>query len=104
MPGLPVHHQLLELAQTHVHQVDDVMQTSHPLSPPFPSVFNLLQHQGLLNELALRIGLPKYWSFSFNISPSNEYSGLICFRIHLFMWPCLVLAVECGIFNPVCGI
>ena len=46
-PGLPVHHQLLELAQTHIQGVSDAMQPSHPLSPPFPPAFNLSQHQGL---------------------------------------------------------
>ena len=46
-PGLPVHHQLLELAQTHVHQVSDAIQPSHPLSSPSPPAFNLSQHQGL---------------------------------------------------------
>ena len=47
MPGLPVHHQLLEIAQTHVHQVSDTIQPSHPLSSPSPPAFNLSQHQGL---------------------------------------------------------
>ena len=47
-PGLPVHHQLPELVQTHVHGVSDAIQTSHPLSPPSPPAFNLSQHQGLL--------------------------------------------------------
>ena len=82
--GLPVHHQLLELAQTHVHRVSDAIQPSHPLSSPSPPVFNLSQHQGLLKWVALRIRWPKYWSFSFNISLSNEYSGLISFRIDWF--------------------
>ena len=59
--------------------IESVMP-SHPLSSPSPPAFNLSQHQGLFNELALRIRWPKYWSFSFNISPSNEYSGLISFR------------------------
>ena len=80
-PGFPVHHQLLELAQTHVHWVGDAIQPSHPLSslllPPsiFPStrVFS--------NKSVLCIKWPKYWSFSFSISPSNEYSGLMSFRI-----------------------
>ena len=79
MPGLPVHHQLLELAQTHVHQVGDAIQPSHPLSLTSPPAFHLSQH--LSNELALCIRRPKYWSFSFNISPSNEYSGLISFKM-----------------------
>ena len=78
-PGLPVHHQLLELAQTQVHQVGDAIQPSHPLS--FPSAFSLSWHQGLSGESVLRIRWPKYWSFSFSISPSNEYSGLISFRM-----------------------
>ena len=71
-PGLPVHHQLLEFTQINVHRVSDAIQPSHPLSSP--SAFSLCQHQG-------RIRWPKYWSLSFNISPSNEYSGLISFRM-----------------------
>ena len=78
IPGFPVHHQLLELAQTHVHRVGDAIQPSHPLSSPFPPAFDLSQHQGL------HIRWPKYWSFSFSISPSNEYSRLISFRIACF--------------------
>ena len=80
-PGFPVHHQLLELTQTHVHRVGDAIQPSHPLSPSSPPAFNLSQHQGLRKESVLRIRWPKYWSFSFSISPSNEYSGLISFRV-----------------------
>ena len=83
MPGFPVLHHLLELTQTHVHRVGDAIQPSHPLSSPSPPAFNLFQHQGL-NELALHIRWPTYWSFSFSISPSNEYSGLISFRIDWF--------------------
>ena len=79
-PGLPVHHQLLELTHTHVHE--SVMPSNHlilcrPLLLPsiFPSI-------GVFsNELVLCIRWPKYWSFSFSISPSNEYSGLISFRM-----------------------
>ena len=78
-PCFPVHHQLPELTQTHVHRVGDAIQLSHLLSSPSPPAFNLSQHQGLFNESALRIRWPKSWSFSF-ISPSNEYSGLISFR------------------------
>ena len=74
MPGLPVHRQLSESTQTNVHGVGDTIQPSHPLSSPSPPVLNLSQHQG-------RIRGPKYWSFSFNISSSNEYPGLICFRM-----------------------
>ena len=80
-PAFPVHHQLLEFAQTHVHWVGDAIQPSHPLSSPAPPVFSLSQHQVFSNESVLCIRWPKDWSFSFNISPSNEYSGLISFRI-----------------------
>ena len=80
-PGLPVYHQLLEVAQTHVHWVGDAIQPSHPLLSPSSPAFNLSQHQGLSNEAVLHIRWPKYWSFSFSISPSNEHSGLISFRI-----------------------
>ena len=83
-PGLPVHHQLPEFTQTHVHQVGDAIQPSHPLSSPSPLAFNLSQHQGLFQESVLRITWPKYWSFSFSISPSNGYSGLISFRNEWF--------------------
>ena len=80
-PGLPVHQPLLELTQTHVHQVGFAIQPSHPLSAPSPPAFNLSQHQGLSRESVLPIRWPKYWSFSFSICPSNEYSGLISFRM-----------------------
>ena len=80
MPGLPVYHQLPELAQTHVHRIRDAIQPSHPLSFPSPLAFNLSQHQGFYNESVL-IRWSKYWSFSFSISPSNEYSVLISFWI-----------------------
>ena len=79
MPGFPVLHHLLELAQTHVHWVGDVIQSSHPLlypSPP-PSIFPSIRV--FSNESALHIRWSKYWSFSFNISPSNEYSGLVSY-------------------------
>ena len=80
-PGFPVHHQLPELAQSHGHWVNDTIQWSHPLSSPSPA-FNLSQHWVFSNESVLCICWANYWSFSFNISPSNEYSGLISFRIH----------------------
>jgi len=82
-PGLPVHHQLPEFTQTHVHWVSDTIQPSHPLSSPSPPALNPSQHQGFFfpNESALHIRWPKYWSFSFSISPSNKYSGLISFRM-----------------------
>ena len=80
-PGLPAHHQLPEFTQTHVHWVSDAIQPSHPLLSPSPPAFNLSQHQGLINESVLPIREGKYWCFSFNISPFNEYSGLISFRM-----------------------
>ena len=80
-PGSPVHHQHPELAQIHVHWVDNTIQPSHPLLSPSPPALNLSQHQGLSKESILRIRGPKYLSFSFSISPSNEYSGLISFRM-----------------------
>ena len=84
MPGFPVLHYLPEFAQTHVHRVSDVFQPFHPLSPPFPPPFNLSQHQGLFQCVGSSHQVAKYWSFSFNISHSNEYSGLISFRIEWF--------------------
>ena len=83
MLGFPVHYQLLELAQTHVHKVVDATQPSHPLLSPSPPARNLSQHQDLSNESALHIRWPKYWSFSFSISPTNEQPGLISFRMDL---------------------
>ena len=80
MPGFPIHHQLVELAQTHVHRVSDAIQPSHLLSSPSPPAFNRSQHQGFYSESVLHIRWPKYWRFIFSISP-NEYSGLISFRI-----------------------
>ena len=79
MPGLPVHHQLLEFAQTHVHRVSDAIQPSHPLSSPSPPAPNFSQHQSFSNESTLRMRWPKYWSFSFSIIPSKEIPGLISF-------------------------
>ena len=81
IPGLPVIHQLPEFTQTHVIWVSDAIQPSHPLSSPSPPDFNFSQVQGLSNESALHIRWPKDWTFSLRISPSNEYSGLICFRM-----------------------
>ena len=83
-PGIPVHYQLPEPAQIHAHGVGDAIQPSHPLSSPSPPAFNLSQHQVFFKESVLHIKWPKYWSFSFSISPSNEYSGLISFRIDWF--------------------
>ena len=79
-PGFPVHHQLLELTQTHVPQVGDAIQSSHSLSSTSPPAFSLSQHQGLFKWVSSSHQWPKYWNFSFSISPSNEYLGLISFR------------------------
>ena len=76
-PGFPVHHQFLELTQTHVHQVGDVIQLIHLLSSPSNPTFNHSQNQGFSSDSVLLIRWPKYRSFNFNISPFNEYSGLI---------------------------
>ena len=80
-PGLPVYHQHPESTQSHVHRVGDAIQPSHPLSSPFllPSIFPSIRV--FSNESALRIRWPKYWSFSFNISPSKEHPGPISFRM-----------------------
>ena len=83
-PGFPVHHLLLEFTQTHVHRVSDAIQPSHPLLFPSPPAFNLSQHQGLFKWMSSLHRVENYWSFSFSISPSNEYSGLISFRINWF--------------------
>ena len=80
-PGVPVHHQLLEPAQTHIHRISDAIKPFHPLSSPFllPSIF--LSIRVFSNESVLRIRWPTYWNFRFSISSSNEYSGLISFRM-----------------------
>ena len=70
-PGLPVHHQLPEFTETHVHRVSDAIQWSHPLSTPSPSAPNLPSIRVFSNQSVLHIRWPKDWSFSFNISPSN---------------------------------
>ena len=76
MPGFPVLHYLLELAQTHFHWVSDAIQPSHPLSPPSPPAFNLFQYQGLFQWVSYL-----HQVANLCISPSNEYSGLISFRM-----------------------
>ena len=81
MPGFPEHHQFLELPQIHVHQVGDAIQPSHPLSSPSSPTFILPSIRVFSTESVLCITLPKYWTFIFSISPSNEYSGLISFRM-----------------------
>ena len=80
-PGLPVHYQLPEFTQTHVHWVGDAIQHSHPLSSPSPPTFNLSQQQGLFKWVSSSHQVAKDWSFSFSISPSSEYPGLISFRM-----------------------
>ena len=80
-PGLPVHHQLLDFTQTHIHRVGDAIQPSHPLLPllllpPIPPSIRVFS-----NELALRMRWPKYWSFSFSIISSKEHPGLTSFRM-----------------------
>ena len=79
--GFSVHHHYPELNQTHVHWVSDTIQLSHPLSSPSPLPLIFPSISIFSNESVLRIRWPKDWSFSFNISPSDEYSGLISFRI-----------------------
>ena len=79
--GLPVHHQLLEFTQTHVHRVGDAIQPSHLLSIPSPPDPNPPSVRVFSNESTLCMRWPKYWSFSFSISPSEEHPGLISFRI-----------------------
>ena len=84
MPGFPVHHQLQKLAQTHVHQVGDAIQPSHPRSSLLllPSIFPGIRVFSKKSVLCIR--WPKHWSFSFSISLANEYSGLISFRMDWF--------------------
>ena len=84
MPGFPVHHQLTKTAQTHVHQVGNAIQEFHLLPSPFiwPSIFPSIRV--ISDKSVLRTRWPKDCSFSFSISPSNEYSGLISFRIDRF--------------------
>ena len=77
-PGLPVYHQLPDITKTRVHWVGDEIQPSRPLSSPSPPAPNPSEHQGLSNDSMFCIRWPKYWSFSFNISPSNEHPRLIC--------------------------
>ena len=81
MPGFPVHHQHLEPTQAHVHRVSDAIQLSHPLSSPSPPAFNPSQRQGLFQWVSSSHHVAKGLECQFRISPSNEYSGLISFRI-----------------------
>ena len=83
MPGLPVHHQLPEFTQTHVHQVHVAIQPSHPRSSPSPPAPKFLPASVFSNESTLCMRWPKYWTFSFSIIPSTEHPGLISFRMDL---------------------
>ena len=83
MPGFPVYHQLLELTQTHVHRVSDAIQPSHLLLSPSPA-FNLPASGPFPVSQSFEFRWSKYWSFSFRISPSNEYLGMISFRVNWF--------------------
>ena len=80
-PGLPVHHQLLEFTQTHVHWVGDAIQPSHPLLSPSPPAFNLSHYQGLFKWVSSSHQVAKILEFQLHISPSNEHPGLISFRM-----------------------
>ena len=80
-PGLPVHHQLPEFTQTHVNRASDAIQPSHPMVSPSPPAPNPSSLKVFSNESTLRMRWPKYWRFSFSISPSNEHPGLISFRM-----------------------
>ena len=80
-PGLLVHHWLPEFTQTHVHQVGDAIQPSHPLSSPSSPAPNPSQHQSLFQWVNSSHEMAKCWSFSFSISPSKEHPGLISFRM-----------------------
>ena len=81
IPGPPAHHQLPEFTQTHVRRISNAMQPSHPLFSPSPPASIFPSIRVFSNESGFHIGWPNYWSFSFSICPSNEYSGLISFRI-----------------------
>ena len=81
MPALPIHHQLPEFTQTHVHWVGGAIQPSHLLSSPSPPALNLSQHQGLFQWVSSSHQVAKVLEFQLQISPSNEYPGLISFRM-----------------------
>ena len=81
MPGLPVHHQLPEFTQTHVHWVGDAIQPSHPLSSPSPPAPNPSQHQGLFQWVNSSYEVARVLEFQLSVSPSSEHPGLISFRM-----------------------
>ena len=97
-PGLPVHHQLPEFTQTHVHCVSDAIQPSHPLWSPSPPALIFPNIRVFSNESVLHIRWPKNWSFSFNISPSNEHPGLVSFRMDWLDGVLIVIHQECCSF------
>ena len=82
--GFLVLHHLLEFAQTHALWISDAIQPSHPLLPSSPPALNLSQHPSLFKWVGSSYQVANYWSFSFSINPSNEYLGLISFRIDWF--------------------
>ena len=81
MPGLPIHHQLPESTQTHVHWVGDAIQPSHPVVPFSSCLQSFLASGSFQMSQLFESRWPKYWSFSFNISPSSKHPGLISFRM-----------------------
>ena len=83
-PGLSVPHHLPKFAYVHVHCIGDAIWPSHPLTPSSPSALNPSLYRGLFQWVSFSIRRPKYWSFSFSISPFNEYSGLISLKINWF--------------------
>ena len=87
-PGLPVHHQLPEFIQTHVHRVSDAIQPSHPRSSPSPPVPVPLSIRVFSNESTLCMRWPKYWSFSLSISPSKEHPRADLLQNGLVGSPC----------------
>ena len=93
-PGLSVHHHLLEFTQTHVRRVRDAIQPYHPLSSPSPPASVFPRIRVFSNESLLHIRWPKYWSFSFNISPSSEYSELISFTMDWLDLPAVQAMLE----------
>ena len=93
--GFPVLHYLPEFAQTHVHWFSDAIQPSHPLLPPSPPALNLSGIRVSSNESTLHIRWPKCWSFSFSISPSNEYSGFISFTIKWYDLLAVQVTLKC---------
>ena len=97
--GLPVHNQLPEFTQTHVHRVGDAIQPSHPLSSPSPPVPNPSQHQSLVQWVSSLHQVAKYWSFSFSISLSSEHPGLISFRSVGSGWISLQFKGQSSVFS-----